>query len=118
MDAIDKGTLENDLMKLGELFDQDSILFIPKGAVKQESKAYLIGTNHCHNNRINYGKKILFEKGRFGYESKIYTTYINGRPFIFEDTCMEIKLPASGMGIWAMHLIANKHWNDIEVDMP
>jgi len=114
VDSNDTGSLETDIIKLGIIFDQDSILYIPKGSVSQEDNAYLIGTNKCSNNWLGYGKKEFFEKGRFGVDSKIYTTYVNGRPFIFEDIGVEEILPASGMGIWAMHLMANKNWNDIE----
>ena len=111
VDKDDKGTLKKDLMKLGEKYEQDSILYVPKGAVlngkerirrgslkgiddkskrseyKQTSnypKAVLIGTNKCCNNWLKYHQEEEFEKGKFGMDSPIYTSYVNGRPFIFE----------------------------------
>ncbi len=112
VDKDDKGTLKKDLMKLGEKYEQDSILYVPKGAVlngkertekgslkgiddkskrseyKQTSnhpKAVLIGTNKCCNNWLKYHQEEEFEKGKFGMDSPIYTSYVNGRPFIFSE---------------------------------
>jgi len=111
----DDADFEKEILKLGKGFDQDSILYIPKGAIKGESKAYLIGTNSCKNNWLGIGKKEVFNKGRLGYDSPIYTSRVNGRPFLFEEIGEEVLSPASGMGVWAMHLIAEKQWKDIEL---
>tara|TARA_Y100000034_G_C6788861_1_gene353032 strand:+ start:80 stop:688 length:609 start_codon:yes stop_codon:yes gene_type:complete len=111
----DKGSFESEIIGLGKTFDQDSVLFIPKGAIRGEAKAQLIGTNSCSNNWLGMGKRETFNKGRMGYDSPIYTSKVNGRPFLFEEVGDEVTSPASGMGIWAMHLIAEKHWTEIEV---
>ncbi len=116
VDLKDDGNLKMDLVKLGEMFEQDSILFVPKGAIKGEDKAILIGTNHCPKNEIGYHGTILFNKGRIGYSQKIYTTFVNGRPFIFENVGIEYGYPGSGMGNWAVNLIAEKEWEDVDVD--
>ncbi len=84
VDLNDTGNLEKDLKRLGEKYDQDSVLFIPKGAIQNKTKSYLIGTNKCENNWLGYNKKEVFGKGKLGYSSPIYTSKINGRPFIFE----------------------------------
>ncbi len=115
VDLNDTGNLEKDLRNLGQEFEQDSILYIPKGAIKGDSKAYLIGTNNCENNWLGMGKKEVFNRGRMGYDSPIYTSKVNGRPFLFEDIGDEVTSPASGMGIWMMHLVAEKHWKDIDI---
>jgi|TARA_Y100000310_G_scaffold271573_1_gene286109 hypothetical protein len=115
VDLNDKGTLEKDLLKLGEIFEQDSILFIPKGAIKGESKAYLIGTNRCDNNWLGYHKKEIFNKGKMGYDSPIYTSKVNGRPFVFESIGDEVQSPQTGFGHWAMHLMANHDWENLDV---
>ena len=96
VDVSDKGTLEKDLKKLGEKYKQDSILFAPKGSVQNKAKAYLIGTNKCCNNWLDYGKKNVFEKGKMGYDSPIYTSYIHGRPFIFESCELSTSIFGSG----------------------
>ncbi len=84
VDLNDSGDLRKVLLRLGAKYDQDSILFIPKGSIVGENKAYLMGTNNCPNNDIQTGQKMMFNRGRLGYDSPIYTSYIHGRPMIFE----------------------------------
>jgi hypothetical protein len=115
VDLDDTGKLEKDLKAFGQEFEQDSILFIPKGAIQGDAKAELIGTNRCDNNWLGFGKKEVFNRGRMGYDSPIYTSKVNGRPFIFEEVGEEVLSPASGMGVWALHLIAEKDWQEIEI---
>ena len=115
VDLDDTGKLEKDLRKLGQEFEQDSILFIPKGSILGDAKAYLIGTNQCDNNWLGFGKKEIFNRGRMGYDSPIYTSKVNGRPFIFESVGETIESPQTGYGNWAMNLIAEKNWQDIEI---
>lgn len=108
VDFESKGNLENDLKKLGEEFEQDSILFIPKGAIQNKTNAYLIGTNNCTNSWLGYGNKRLFNKGKLGYSTEIYTSYINGRPFIFETVEEEIRY-GNGFASIIAHKIANEN---------
>tara|TARA_Y100000310_G_scaffold110206_1_gene108642 strand:+ start:423 stop:1070 length:648 start_codon:yes stop_codon:yes gene_type:complete len=115
VDLSDSGKLEKDLRKLGQEFEQDSILFIPKGAIKGDAKAHLIGTNRCDNNWLGFGKKEVFNKGRMGYDSPIYTSKVNGRPFVFESVGETVESPQTGFGTWAMHLIAERDWQEIDV---
>lgn len=115
VDLFDAGKLERNLKILGEFFDQDSILFIPKGAISNDIKAYLVGTNKCTNNWIGYGKKKIFSKGKLGYSSSIYTSFVNGRPFLFESIGEYIGMPGTGFGVWAMRSIAKDKWRNIEV---
>ena len=49
------------------------------------------------------------------YDSPIYTSYVNGRPFIFEEVGDEILNPGNGMGWWSLHSVADKHWSKIEI---
>jgi hypothetical protein len=51
-----------------------------------------------------------------GVTSKIYTSKVNGRPFIFESVLEEIRNPGNGMGWWALNIAAAKHWSEIEID--
>lgn len=113
VDLHDVGNLEDDLREIGEYFDQDSILYCPKGAVQNKVKAYLIGTNRCGNNWLGYGKKEIFEKGKMGHKSKIYTSYVNGRPFIFETVGKGVPPPSSGFGHWSMVICSEKDWQDL-----
>lgn len=117
VDLEDFGTLEKDLKKFGEAFEQDSILFIPRKAIENEAQAYLVETTHCSNAWVGYGKKMIWEKGKIGIASKIYTSYVGGRPFIFETVESDlIKPPGNGYGWWALHTIAKKNWQDIADD--
>jgi len=113
VDIEDTGGLEQELQALGAQFEQDSVLIIPKGAVEGKAKAFLLGTNHCAGNWIVAGAKEFFSHGKFGYDSKIYTSYVNGRPFIFEEVGEEVPSPGSGFGWWSLHLAANKHWTEL-----
>jgi len=113
VDLEDSDNLESDMKKFGEEFEQDSVLFIPKGAIQNTAKAYLIGTNRCKNNWLGFNKKETFGKGKLGYDSPIYTSYVNGRPFIFEEVGDEHLNPGNGMGWWALNSAAKKHWKDI-----
>jgi hypothetical protein len=111
VDVEDTGNLENTLKQLGEYFEQDSILFIPKGAILNLEKAYLIGTNKCKNNWLGYGNKEIFKKGsKIGYKSEIYTSYVNGRPFIFECVDEEVYKPGNGFGWISLNNVASKDW--------
>jgi len=116
VDLEDTGNLKKDLMKLGAEFEQDSILYIPKSAISGGPKAYLIGTNSCPNNWLGKGKKELFHGGKMGKSSKIYTSKVNNRPFIFERVLEGVYSPGNGMGWWALNIQANKHWSELDED--
>lgn len=117
VDSEDNGELEKDLRRLGEKYDQDSVLIIPKGAIgfvqpggklseyekriSQESakarkkedekkipvdnpkKAFLVSTNNCENNWLgDKGNTSIFNLSTHGYSTPIYTSKVDGRPFI------------------------------------
>lgn len=114
VDINDTGNLPSDIAQLGSEFEQDSVLIVPRGSLQNQAHAYLLGTNNCDNNWLGMGQKEVFNKGKIGYDSPIYTSYVNGRPFIFEDVSeLEESSPASGMGVWAMHRAAEKHWSEL-----
>lgn len=114
VDLKDGGNLERDLRRLGELFDQDSIMFIPKGGM-----GILIGTNHC-SDFPGYGRKLPFTKRTFGKVGE-FMTKVRNRPFIFEETFLEKACNenyysvANIMGKWAITNVARKNWKDIEL---
>jgi hypothetical protein len=62
------------------------------------------------------GKKDIFAGGKLGKTSKIYTSKVNGRPFMFETVLEEVYTPGNGYGWWALHLAAAQHWSELEVD--
>lgn len=116
VDLEDTGNLFEDLKKLGEEYQQDSILFAPKGSIQNKAKAFLYGTNHCEDNWLGYGNKSIFDTAKMGYESPIYTSYVRGRPFIFESVDRIHYPPQNGMGVWALHLASKKKWQDFIED--
>lgn len=115
VDLNDTGQLEAVLRKLGEYFEQDSVLIIPKGAIDGgEAQAFLVGTNDCDDNDLQNGQKDYFSKSKFGHAGEMYATYVHGRPFVFESAGKKLTRPQNGMGLWAQSRIAKKEWYDIE----
>lgn len=111
VDINDSGKLKKTLMKFGEEYEQDSILFIPKGG----KEGFLIGTNHCENGYPGYGKINKLKNPVFGNSGEFFTR-VNGRPFTLKESFKDHSKPSSGMGNWAMSAIANggweKHYNE------
>ena len=114
VDLKDRGNLENDLRRLGEQFDQDSVLFIPKGKM-----GIMIGTNHC-SPFPGYGKKSPFSSRSFGKPAE-FMTKVRNRPFVFEDTFLEkmcnenYYAVANIMGKWAITHAAKTDWRNLEL---
>lgn len=111
VDLKNTGNLKKDLQKLGEEFEQDSILFIPKGG----ESSVLIGTNKCPNGYPGYKKTIKFNEKVLGKDGEFFTR-VNGRPFVFESVGNFIPEPSGMMGKWACKVISERNWEDIEVD--
>lgn len=80
IDHENKGTLEADLRKLGEFFEQDSIIYGKAGSVLPS----LIGTNHCPNGWPGYGNKAPFDERKWG-RTDHYFTRVKGRPFSYKN---------------------------------
>jgi len=129
VDIKDKGTLLQDLKKWGEYFYQDSVLFVPKGAISATIKKkktdpepnpgqkapFLVATNNDETNWMApIGTKKAFQLSKLGKESPIYTTYVNGRPF-YMDKLDEgfTRSPGAGSGWMGMGLVSKSKWEDI-----
>jgi hypothetical protein len=110
VDTQDTGKLKEDLVKLGKEFEQDSILYIPKGG----ESSVLIGTNACPNGYPGLGKTVTNDKRVLGKSGQFFTR-IKGRPFTFESTIYETHdLPQGYMGRMSCNRIADKKWFEIE----
>jgi hypothetical protein len=115
VDSKDRGNLKQDLMRLGEQFNQDSILFIPKGEI-----GMLIGTNHCPMSYPGYGKVKSYGSRVFGRPGE-FMTKVRNRPFMFETTFLDKKCnenyfaKANVMGKWATVQIARGDWREIQL---
>ena len=107
-DKDDTGNLESDLRKLGQMFDQDAVLFVPKGT----TDGILIGTNRCPNNDIPFGKKFNIGKRFMGKKGKEGSSKVGKRTWAFGTILKEEVLPSSGLGRSTKHRIANMTWEE------
>ena len=80
VDYNDKGNLKNTLIKLGELFGQDSITYSNK-----HSDYFLIGTSKKENAYPPYHTEMKLGRPMFGKNGEFYSR-VNGRPFVFEES--------------------------------
>ena len=106
-DMNDNGNLKKKLMSFGESFDQDSVLFIPKGGLN----AILIGTNDAEF--PGFHKSVPFSKRSFGSAGE-FMTKVKNRPFMFESIERYIQNPSGYLGHMACHSIAETPWREIE----
>ena len=111
-DIEDKGNLLEIVKKLGEEFEQDSVLFIPKGG----TTAQLHGTNHCPLGYPGYGNIEPFSTRELGHKGPFFSR-VDNRPFRFipEIVMNENFGPNDYHGKWACYVAANKHWSKFDV---
>lgn len=101
VDGDDKGQLEKDLFKLGQRFDQDSILMIPFGG----KNAYLYGTSKRENAYPPLKKKVVVGKsGKYGKVAGQFLSRIRGREFAFE----EVEAPGTINGKRGQQILVNE----------
>lgn len=101
VEGDDNGQLEKDLMRMGEKFDQDSILSIP-----YEKDAVLVGTSKRDNSFPGYKKRMKVGKPKFGKTSGEFFSRVNGRVFAFECQSLDLEYPDTINGIRAMKQLA------------
>jgi hypothetical protein len=121
-DLKDKCKLKKDLIELGEEFDQDSIMFIPKvEELKQIGKSglnvssYIIGTKDDPNMFFKYHKEYKQPFLKLGKEDYQFLTRVGNRPFYFKESVSfllkEVSKPAgSNSGRYGHSLGAKEHW--------
>lgn len=111
IDIQDKGTLRDDLLRLGEEFEQDSIIYGPAGGIGS-----LIGTNHCEGGYPGYHNEAPQGMAIFG-KSGEFMSRVKGRPFVFaestEPTAYGVaKYPTELRGIVEQ---ARQPWQNIDI---
>ena len=79
-DIQDNGGLKKDLLALGELFEQDSIIYGEKS-----NAGVLVGTSHCPDAYPNYHSEDRQGGAIFGRNGE-FMSRVNGRPFIFAES--------------------------------
>ena len=108
VDNEDTGNLERDIIRLGKKWEQDSVLFVEKGA----ANGRLHGTSTAEF--PGFGK--IFKLGHpvFGKSGEIMTR-MKGRPFIFtESVIVDHKVQhLSRMGAWPRSLFINSNWQEV-----
>ncbi len=108
IDIRDRGDLKNQLVRLGQRFDQDSVLYIPRPG----DMGFLIGTSDCPNAYPGPGNTIKLQNPVFGKGGEFFTR-VKGRPFTLEEG-IQYYPPASGFfGKWGMYLASRKNWQDL-----
>ena len=105
----DSGNLKRDLMRWGEEFEQDSIIYGEAGGV-----GVLIGTNHCPGGYPGYGKEVAQGGAIFGKTGE-FMSRVQGRPFVFAEgaettTYGVARYPTELRGLVAE---ARKHWSEL-----
>ena len=90
------------MIKLGRLYDQDSILSVPF-----EKKGYLYGTSKRDDAFPDYSQKVVVGKPVFGYAKGEFFSRVKGRKFAFE-SYEEISNPMTYNGKWAVSLYAKE----------
>ena len=100
IEGDDGGQLERDLIKLGRLYDQDSILSVPF-----EQSGYLYGTSRREDGFPDYNQKVVVGKPVFGDAKGEFFSRVKGRKFAFE-SYEEASKPMTYNGKWALALIA------------
>jgi len=103
VEGDDTGKLKADLIRFGQEFDQDSILFVPV-----DGNAMLIGTSKRENAYPNFGQSESVGKFKGGKAAQ-FMSRINGRSFVYED----LNLPGTINGIRGMKILAEKNWQDL-----
>ena len=109
IDLQDRGTLRDDLLALGEEFEQDSIIYGAAGA-----HGTLIGTNHCPGGYPGYHNEAVQGGAIFGKGGE-FMSRVKGRPFIFaEGEQLEeygvAKFPSELRGVVEQ---SKKHWSQL-----
>jgi len=107
VDLQDKRNLKKDLIRLGEKWNQDSVLYIPKNNMKGK----LIGTSRC-NKRPKYKEIELLSSPVFGKNGEIMTK-VRGRPFIFENFGIPISKPDNWFSRMGVYAVTKGSWKDV-----
>lgn len=97
-------SLESVLIKLGQEFDQDSVLIIKNG------KGELVGTSHRDNAWPSFGQREPVG-GFKGGKAAQFMSRVNDRSYVFE----EQEYPGTINGVRGLQILALKHWSEIEI---
>lgn len=94
VDINDTGNLHSDLIALGRMFGQDSVLIVERGG----EDAYLVGTTGRQDAWLGLGEKVRVGSGKYGQVAGAFLSRIRGRPFAFEQ--VELPPTINGKRVW------------------
>lgn len=104
-DRLNKKTLERKLIELGEEFEQDSVLFIPKGG----KTSRLIGTKDSPEVYVAYKDFKEFPVLKLGKDDNEFLTRVKGRPlYLIESSVGETLYVGTNNGRYSQVLLAKK----------
>ena len=111
VDAQDKGNLRATLLKLGEEFEQDSIIYGEAGG-----PGVLIGTNNCPGGYPGYHVEAPQGGAIFG-KSGEFMSRVKGRPFVFAESVelMEYGVCRYPSELRGPYYKSIKPWQDLEI---
>lgn len=109
VDINDRGDLKEVLLKLGEEFEQDSILFGSAGG-----SGTLIGTNHCPNAYPGYHVEVPQGGAVFGKTGE-FMSRVKDRPFVFSESVEYKHYGVVNTPTEIRSLVENskKHWSEL-----
>ena len=92
----------NEIARLGEEYEQDSVLIIPEGG----QDAYLLGTRQG-NDFPPYGQQITVGNVKMGGEAE-FMSRVKGRPFVFDEPVVETYEKLSKNSKWAVKKLVER----------
>lgn len=112
IDLKDNGKLRTDLLKLGEEFEQDSIIFGKAG-----TGGTLVGASKCPDGYPAYHKEKKQGGAVFGKKGE-FLSRVNGRPFVFKESIEAFSyfIPVYPTELRSISLVSLLDWREIEID--
>jgi len=98
----DGGKLEQDLISLGELYDQDSILSYRFG-----DRPTYIGTSHRAGADPAFGERFALSSTEWGNPSGPYFSSVRGRKFAYKES-FDLRPPTTVNGLTTRHIRASE----------
>ena len=92
----------NEIARLGEEYEQDSVLIIPEGG----QDAYLLGTRQG-NDFPPFGQQITVGNVKMGGEAE-FMSRVKGRPFVFDEPVVETYEKLSKNSRWAVKKLVER----------
>lgn len=107
VDVLDTGNLRQDLMQLGQQFEQDTILYGNAG-----EQSVLIGTSKRKDAKPAFGQEELQGGAIFGKKGELMSR-VKNRPFVFDQLSTSYDLLRYPTELRSQVAESKKHWTDL-----